>query len=83
MNVTQPDFSERLTEGVRALLKVEIEKIVEEERLLVAKRVNDRVRELVPKVATALLDRFTIERPFGGPELIIRVNLNETSNPNR
>lgn len=58
---------------IAEIAEKEIQKAVESAKL----GIDRRVKELLPQVATGMLDRFRIERPYGGPELVIRIDISE------
>ncbi len=64
-----------ITHAIRKHLETEIAGIIDVEVAAAKLNVEKKIRALIPQVATAMLDRFTIERPYGGPELVIRVDI--------
>ncbi len=85
MNMQDSDLCRAITRH----LTDKIEEIrIEETKAAIAsasKRIEERTRELLPQVAMKLLNRFSVERPFGGHELVIKIDLkpDEASNSNR
>jgi hypothetical protein len=62
-------FEQMLHNGI----KTEVERIVNEEAVKAAERVEVRVKGLVDSVALGISSRYSVERPFAN-ELVIRVH---------
>jgi len=84
MNTNPPDTS--VVSLIRRGLEAEIAIIAEEETKKAVQHANEqierRIKQLLPRVATGVFNRFTMEQPFGRHELVIRVDISKDETPN-
>jgi len=75
MSVDTRAFTDSMAEHLRDVVKVELDRIVEEEAKRAAASVQERVRKLIATVAFQMYDRVSIISV--GRELVIRVEFDD------